>query len=120
MAHWRRLADGKEALLTQLLQEILSVSSGLKNMLPPGANLKVVSVLRGRPCTVRALRTTLLLDWTPPKEPPGTLLMSLKLGDPNYPSSRQLQATFPSHKTSCKMGAFGGAIGSASGSRDGG
>ena len=30
----------------------------------------------------------------------------LKLGDLNYPSSRQLQATFPSHTTSCTMGPF--------------
>ena len=28
----------------------------------------------------------------------------LKLCDPNYPSSRHLQATFSSHKTSCTMG----------------
>ena len=40
-----------------------------------------------------------------PKSPlPHPFQTPLILADPNYPSSRQLQATFPSHKTPCTMG----------------
>ena len=47
---------------------------------------------------------TLFLDEIPPKSPLAGLFQTpLKLGNPNYPSSRQLQATFPSHKTSGTM-----------------
>ena len=39
---------------------------------------------------------TLLLDYVPPVEPPSTPLgNALRLGDPNCPSSRKLQTTFP-------------------------
>ena len=42
----------------------------------------------------------LLLDYVPPKSPQANSLETpLELGDPNCPSSRKLQTTFPSHNT---------------------
>ena len=42
----------------------------------------------------------LLLDYVPPEEPLSKALETpLELGDPNCPSSRKLQTTFPSHNT---------------------
>ena len=42
----------------------------------------------------------LLLDYVPPKSPQANPLETpLELGDPNCPSSRKLQTTFPSHNT---------------------
>ena len=47
----------------------------------------------------------LLLDEIPLEEPQARPFQTpLKLGDPNDPGPRHLQVTFPSHKTSCKMG----------------
>ena len=57
---------------------------------------------RGSLCTARALRAhcALLLDYVPPKSPQAHPLETpLELGDPNCPSSRKLQTTFPSHNT---------------------
>ena len=50
-------------------------------------------------CNARPFWTRFPLKSTPahPFQTP------LKLGNPNYPSSRQLQATFPSHETSYKI-----------------
>ena len=53
----------------------------------------------GSLCTARALRATFRLC-SPPKSPQANPLeMPLELGDPNCPSSRKLQTTFPSHNT---------------------
>ena len=42
----------------------------------------------------------LLLDYVPPEEPQANPLETpSELGDPNCPSSRNLQNTFPSHNT---------------------
>ena len=49
---------------------------------------------RGNVCLARALRApgALLLDYVPPEEPPSTPLgNTLRIGDPNCPSSRKLQ-----------------------------
>ena len=60
---------------------------------------------KGRPaCNVHLFRSlgaslhcALLLDQFPPKSPRAQPIQTpLKSGNPNYPSSRQLQATFPS------------------------
>ena len=47
-----------------------------------------------------SLHCALLLDYVPPKSPEARPLETpLELGDPNCPSSRKLQTTFPSHNT---------------------
>ena len=62
-------------------------------------------ILALRAHTPRALRTTFRPD--SPAEPQAhPFQTSLKLGDPNYPSSRQLQANFPSPKTSYTTAPF--------------
>ena len=54
---------------------------------------------RGSLCTARALRATFRLCF-PPKSPQAHPLETpLELGDPNCPSSRKLQTTFPEHNT---------------------